>query len=590
MNGPGSEMRVAVLLFSDLVGSVSLQDQLGTQFYSKLLARHHELFRQAIEIDCKGKILNYTGDGFLAELPSPSAAVDAALRFQYLLKNEAWGPAPLHARMAVHLGEITEMRDDKGAVRHVGRAVNYTARLMDLAQGGQILLSKVIWDDARMNLRAHPEVVLGQPGLDLEWKSHGYYLLKGATDPVEVFEVGAHGIAPLTQPPDSPKAVRVVREAVSQSGPAKDERAIWERLLHPTKHERRGALIAGLASGLLGALVLMLKTLDDFSYDAAYLFKLGETPPEIVIVEMDERSNRELSMLNALRWDRRLHAQILQTLAGYGARAVGFDISFDTESSDPNEDQALFDALAKTKIGVLGARFEAHSDGRSIIPPHPKFRPAARYALVEEQSQEQKRVLQPIREFNGVRPMTEVLAQMGGFGELKAPNAVWLKYYGKPGTIEHRSYVEVLSNTIPANVFTNKVVLIGANAKVSFANQPGMDYFESPFSWSKEHRQIPGVEIIATSFANLVRKEYLRRLPPIVEFVIMIGFGLAAGWVLRLAPLKKAITLAGATALAVAIVLPMQVWTTSIWFPWAVLAFVTIPVAVSTALLSRRIG
>src|SRR5688500_18276371 len=121
--------RVAVLLFSDLVGSVSLQARIGTEAYSQLLGRHDEIFQAAIEAEGGGRVLNDTGDGFLAEFPSPTGAVRAALRFQYALNGERWGRERLEARTAVHLGEIKELaRPVSGRPRLLGMAINYVAR------------------------------------------------------------------------------------------------------------------------------------------------------------------------------------------------------------------------------------------------------------------------------------------------------------------------------------------------------------------------------------------------------------------------------------------------------------------------------
>ena len=50
----------------------------------------------------------------------------------------------------------------------------------------------------------------GETSLELQWLAHGRYLFKGKDEPMEVFEVGAVGHAPLKAPADSEKARRVV--------------------------------------------------------------------------------------------------------------------------------------------------------------------------------------------------------------------------------------------------------------------------------------------------------------------------------------------------------------------------------------------
>ncbi len=45
----------------------------------------------------------------------------------------------------------------------------------------------------------------------LRWLAHGPYLLKGRDEPMDIFEVGAEGLAPHTAPPDGEKARRAIR-------------------------------------------------------------------------------------------------------------------------------------------------------------------------------------------------------------------------------------------------------------------------------------------------------------------------------------------------------------------------------------------
>ena len=90
-------------------------------------------------------------------------------------------------------------------------AVNIAARVMDLGKGGQILMTKAVFDSARHFVRVHPSV----PGTEaaelpeLEWCQHGEFILQGAADPVAIFQVGADGIAPMDPPGQSKKARRV---------------------------------------------------------------------------------------------------------------------------------------------------------------------------------------------------------------------------------------------------------------------------------------------------------------------------------------------------------------------------------------------
>ena len=204
--------RIAVLLFTDIVDSVGLQGRLGTTRYAEILRRHDELFRSLIR-NTSGRILKHTGDGFLAEFTLASEAVSMALAFQLLLHREAWGVDGVAVRIGLHQGEVIAVDDTDAGVSPlaVGMAVNIAARVMDMGTGGQILMSRAVYENARHYVRQHPPIAgLGSNELpELEWRNHGEYLLQGAAEPMAIFQVGADGVAPMDAPGQSNKARRV---------------------------------------------------------------------------------------------------------------------------------------------------------------------------------------------------------------------------------------------------------------------------------------------------------------------------------------------------------------------------------------------
>lgn len=199
-----------VLMFTDIVGSVDLKHQIGGEAYNALIKRHDAMFSEVVGATSRAKILKDTGDGFLASFGTVSEAVGAALRFQHAMHHEPWQPVALFTRIGIHLGEVAEISSpDTQTPKIVGLAADMTARLMNLAQGGQILLTRAAYENARQFVRSHPRMGGTIPDPELEWRAHGRYQFKGADAPMDVFEVGARGIAPLTPPEDSEKAKRV---------------------------------------------------------------------------------------------------------------------------------------------------------------------------------------------------------------------------------------------------------------------------------------------------------------------------------------------------------------------------------------------
>jgi hypothetical protein len=154
----------------------------------------------------------------------------------------------------------------------------------------------------------------------------------------------------------------------------------------------------------------------------------------------------------------------------------------------------------------------------------------------------------------------------------------WINYYGPPGTIPWLSYVHVLSNTIPRTALADKVVFVGARVITGFTGGKGTDDYRSPYS-ATTGTKTPGVEMNATAFLNLFRGDWLERLSPLNEFLIVLAAGLLFGIGLNcLGPLTLILVTVGASAatFAAGCLLP---WHAQAWFPWAIPAFVQIPIA-----------
>lgn len=220
MAASAAPTRLVVLLFSDIVGSVQLKSRLGDTEAASIISRHDQIFRRVFGQVGDGDILKDTGDGFLARFETVSSAVNFALLFQDALRREPWKREPLQVRVGLHLGEVSELDPDpEGGAKLSGLAIDLTARVMGLAEGGQILLTRALFDSARQYVRVHPTASDGH-ALTIRWMAHGPYQFKGTDEPLEVFEVGAEGEAPLHAPRDSEKARRAI-------APGQDETLGW---------------------------------------------------------------------------------------------------------------------------------------------------------------------------------------------------------------------------------------------------------------------------------------------------------------------------------------------------------------------------
>lgn len=198
-----SKAVLKVFLFTDLVGSTSLKHRLGDAAAAELIARHDALFRDLLQ-QFGGTEEANPGDEFFATFDLPSDAVRCALSFLTGLGALA-GAERLRVRVGVHMGETSRVQTtESGRDKLIGLAVDTAARVMSLAQPGQILLTRHAFDSVRQHVVQAPD------GSSVRWLAHGPYVFKGIEESLEVFEAGLKNVSPLTPPPDSDKARRDV--------------------------------------------------------------------------------------------------------------------------------------------------------------------------------------------------------------------------------------------------------------------------------------------------------------------------------------------------------------------------------------------
>ena len=130
---PAPKRQIAVILFTDLVGSTRRAESAGDAAWKRLLDRHDDVSQTAVNRR-GGEVIKMTGDGVLALLPSATAAIEAAEVIRARLRDEG-----LEVRIGIHLGEIDRRGDDVS-----GLAVNIAARIMAGAEPGQVLASAVV--------------------------------------------------------------------------------------------------------------------------------------------------------------------------------------------------------------------------------------------------------------------------------------------------------------------------------------------------------------------------------------------------------------------------------------------------------------
>ena len=162
---------VVSFLFTDLVGSTEILQQLGDDAADELRRIHFRTLRQVLARH-GGQEVKSLGDGLMAAFSSPLAAVRCAVGIQKMVVEQAGGRAnPMAVRVGLHAGEPISDEDD-----YFGTPVVIAQRLCSRARGGQILTSALLHG------------LVGNRG-GFSFKLLGGLELKGLSEPVAACEV-----------------------------------------------------------------------------------------------------------------------------------------------------------------------------------------------------------------------------------------------------------------------------------------------------------------------------------------------------------------------------------------------------------------
>lgn len=199
---------VLTLLFSDMVESTRAKQELGDAVGTQLIQRQQETVRAVLARFPDAQEISTAGDSFFIVFSRPSDAVRFALQLHAGLRAvSAETPRPLLVRVGIHMGEVfIQEKQEAGAMDVLGLQVDTASRVMSLASGGQVLMTRSVFDNSRAVLRGEEMAGIG----GISWLEHGAYRFKGVDHPYGICEVGEEGLAPLAPPPDSEKVRRVV--------------------------------------------------------------------------------------------------------------------------------------------------------------------------------------------------------------------------------------------------------------------------------------------------------------------------------------------------------------------------------------------
>jgi class 3 adenylate cyclase len=161
---PDSDRSLATVLFTDIVGSTQLADQLGDRRWGYVLDEHHARVRRLLD-RFHGSEVDTAGDGFFVTFDGPARAVRCACA-----ARDAVQEIGIEIRAGVHTGEV----ERRGAAV-TGLAVHVGARVAALAQAGEVLATSTV-----------QMLVLGS---GIGFADRGVHALKGVPDRWQLFAV-----------------------------------------------------------------------------------------------------------------------------------------------------------------------------------------------------------------------------------------------------------------------------------------------------------------------------------------------------------------------------------------------------------------
>ena len=159
-------------MFTDIVG-YSQMVQKDQTLTLELVEQHNEIIKVNIQ-KSSGKVIKFTGDGFLAEFDSSTSAVMAAIQIQkdLALRNETESDKrQISIRIGIHTGDVIREGDDL-----VGDGVNIASRIEGIAPHGGVAVSSMVWQSVKNEKGIFSRKV-------------GKVLLKNITEPEIIYKI-----------------------------------------------------------------------------------------------------------------------------------------------------------------------------------------------------------------------------------------------------------------------------------------------------------------------------------------------------------------------------------------------------------------
>jgi adenylate cyclase len=292
------------------------------------------------------------------------------------------------------------------------------------------------------------------------------------------------------------------------------------------------AVLTGFVLAAYAADVLEDSELD--TVDARFAIRGDlDAPDDIAIVGIGERSFTELG--EQWPFPRSLHAEAIARLRRDGARVIAYDVQF-TEPSNPSDDQALADAIARAGNVVLATTVVDDRGGTNVLGGDDVLRGLGARAGHAGLTTDSGRVVRRMpRELDRLESFAVAAVERARGRQVATsdfPDPSWIDYHGRT-RVRTIPFFRVVRGEFPPGTFRDQIVVVGATA-------PSLQDVH-PTSVSGDEFMY-GVEIHANSISTLLRDFPLREAPEWATVALILLFGAVGPLIaIRFGPLRAAV-------------------------------------------------
>ncbi len=298
----------------------------------------------------------------------------------------------------------------------------------------------------------------------------------------------------------------------------------------------------------------------------------GRSALPITVVAIDEASFQNIG--RRWPWPRSMHARLIDQLTQSGALVVAMDVML-PEASEPDEDRALAEAIARNGQVVLAAdmAYQESAQARQWIrvDPLPAFVDAGARSGLANITLDPDLVVRQMPEGRDVfwrEIVRRAAVQMPGvILEPQSLAGSLIRYVGPDHTFPYVSYYQALEadKLLPPDVFKDQIVIVGRDVKSSTdVGAAQAESFATPFT-ARTGWLTPGAEIHANILETAIASQAIvpapAFAPPLVAFLAVAATALALRRWRPFAGAVVALALAAAVAgVSVALFTGMRVW------------------------------